>query len=103
MKGNLHRLIDKTNIEYAARKIHLLANFDRTEIVELILKNKVMNVTQIQTQLNYRQADTSQHLLIMHDYGFLKREKRGQMVFYSVDKKAIEEIIKISDDLYHSE
>jgi predicted transcriptional regulator len=102
MKKNLHLLIDSRKIMFATQKIHVLSNFNRIEIIDLILQNQALNVTQIHTQLNFRQTDTSQHLQVMHRYGFLNRERKGHKVFYSVDKKAVEEIVKISDDLYLS-
>jgi|WetSurMetagenome_2_1015567.scaffolds.fasta_scaffold1291888_1 predicted transcriptional regulator len=100
MKKNLHLLIDLKKICFTAKKIQVLAHADRVEIINLIILNQSMTGTQIQTRLNLRQADTSQHLLLMHKFGFLKREQKGQKVFYSVDEEAVEKIIKISEDLY---
>jgi len=99
MKKNLQDLVDNDKLIFAARKIMLLTNFDRTEIINLILQNQAMNVTQIHTQLNFRQPDTSAHLQLMHRYGIVNRERRGSAIYYSINEKAIEEMAKISEEL----
>jgi predicted transcriptional regulator len=100
MEKNLHKLINIKNLEFVAKKLRIIAHPNRLAIINLLNNNTGLNVGQIQKKLNFRKTDTSQHLMLMHSYGLLNRQRLGKSTIYSVNQKAIEEIIKISEDLF---
>jgi len=64
-----------------ANLLKTLANPKRLEIVHL-LRDKELNVSQMQEMLGLRQANLSQHLQVLRDNEILLSRKDGKQVFY---------------------
>ncbi|MEI6124807.1 MAG: metalloregulator ArsR/SmtB family transcription factor [Bacteroidota bacterium] len=91
--------LDTRSVEYAAKKIRTLSHPRRIEIVKLLEQNEQMSVTQIYERLNIIQAETSHHLALLKDYGILKKVRMGKKSIYSINQKALEDIISVSEEL----
>jgi len=89
MKKNLHQLIDLENVEYAARKFQILSNIKKGEIINLLQQNGAMSLKQIYTKLSFSQNETSVHVLLMYRCGYLKRERVGKTILFSVNRDVI--------------
>lgn len=74
--------------EKAAFTLKAIAHPVRLEIITILEKGP-KNVMQIQDELNIKQSMTSQHLKALADKEILKREKSGNRVFYSINKKEV--------------
>jgi len=100
MEKYLHQLIDIENIEYAARRFQILSNIKRGEIINLLLQNGALSLTHIYTKLGSNQNETSVNVMLMYRYGFLKRERQGKTILFSVNMELVEELVRISEELY---
>jgi DNA-binding transcriptional ArsR family regulator len=90
---------DVSKVKYVAKKFNIITHPTRVQIIELLLEKEKLNVTQIYEKLKLIQAETSLHLGLMKDYGILNKVREGKMSIYSVNKDALETILKISDEL----
>jgi len=97
MKSTLHLNIQK--VEYAARKIRSIAHPLRTAIIQLLNEHEQLNITQIINLIEVRQEEISHHLVLLRAYGILQKKRSGKMSIYSLDKKAFDLIISVSEEL----
>ncbi len=91
--------MDIQKIKYTAKKLKIATHPIRVEIIESILENKEMNVTQIYQKLNLNQPETSLHLGLMRQFGILNKVRRGKMSIYTVNEDDLNYILKISNEL----
>ena len=66
----------------------------RKEIVELVNKNGEMTVTQIFVSLRIEQSVASQHLAVLRSSNWLKTNREGKFIKYSVN---LDRFKKVSD------
>jgi DNA-binding transcriptional ArsR family regulator len=95
----LHQRIDNEKLKFAARKIKMLRVPDKIRIIDLLRENGILTSTEINTKLNFYQAQTSTHLTAILKYGILNCERRGNYRLYSVNENAIEEITRNIEEL----
>ncbi len=69
--------------ELHANLLKALAHPKRLEIVQL-LRDKELNVTQIQQMLGLPQANLSQHLMVLREEGVVLSRKKGKEVVYKM-------------------
>jgi ArsR family transcriptional regulator, zinc-responsive transcriptional repressor len=91
--------LDVVKLEFAAKKIRILTHPSRVKIIKLLEKHEKLNATQIFEKLNLLQAETSHHLTLLKEYGFLGKTRQGKMSIFSLNKEVLESIITISEDL----
>ena len=78
------------DMERMAQVLKLLAHPYRLKIIELLAAKKTMPVHSLVEQLALPQALVSRHLQRMQRAGLLKRERRGQEVWYSIgDRRSL--------------
>ncbi len=71
----------------------ILANPKRLEIIHLI-RDRELTVSELEEMLDMRQANISQHLMVLRDNHLVKTRREGTHIFYSLtDSK----ILKASD------
>jgi DNA-binding transcriptional ArsR family regulator len=58
-----------------------------------------MTVTEIYVKLRLEQSVASQHLAILRKAGFVKTERDGKFIYYSVNNDRLEELNKFVQDL----
>jgi ArsR family transcriptional regulator len=61
----------------------------RTKIL-MLLSSKAMTVNDIVDKLDLSQPTVSRHLAVLREAGAISDSRQGQQVFYSLNKKAIE-------------
>lgn len=81
-------LLNQDQLRAVARLFDLLAEPTRLDILQNI-KKKPLSVGEIVDATNAKQANISKQLGILHDAGLLRRERRGNLVFYSIDDPMI--------------
>jgi predicted transcriptional regulator len=102
IKPTIMKITDKMDIakvKFAAKKLRILSHYDRYEIIQLIIQQPGLNVTQIQNRIGLPQADTSGHLLLMKKFGILNSTRQGKSKIYSVNEKVFDHIEKVVKSL----
>lgn len=61
----------------------------RLSIIFLLDKEGIINVNKIYSSLNLEQSITSQHLKILRDNQIVITERKGKLIFYSLNYKRI--------------
>ncbi len=85
--------LDAKKLDEAASKLRAIAHPMRIAIIEMLDKNKQMNVTSIYKNLNIEQASASHHLNILKNKGILVSKRNGKKTFYSLRDEALTQII----------
>ena len=75
-------LLNIKKLEEAASKLRVIAHPMRIAIIELLLDNKKLNVTEIYGALGIEQASASHHLNLLKNKGILSSKRDGKNTFY---------------------
>lgn len=79
-----------------------LAHPIRIEILKK-LQGKEVCVCALNEDIEFSQANLSQHLKILRDAKIVVTEKRGMFIYYRIKNIKIMDIIKIASELCHEE
>ncbi|MEI6123614.1 MAG: metalloregulator ArsR/SmtB family transcription factor [Bacteroidota bacterium] len=90
----LSEQLDYSLIERTAKRISIMAHPMRATIIELLLINKRMSVTDIFMKLHILQAEASHHLTLLKDFGIVKRVREGKKSMYYVDMPYFERLME---------
>ncbi|MBI3622710.1 helix-turn-helix transcriptional regulator [Candidatus Pacearchaeota archaeon] len=84
---------------YGAYKIFFgtLVSEPRLKIINL-LRNEKKNVSEIMKELNMDQTAVSHDLARLRQCGFVKTEREGKFVYYSLNEKTINRIMGLIDE-----
>ena len=85
--------IDLKSLIRVSQKYKLLANPITAKIIRLLLENEPLNVQSIEKHISLSQPTTSHYLSMMRYMGFVKSDKSGRMIFYSLNKEHIETLL----------
>lgn len=91
--------VDLLNVKKAALVLRALNHKLRQQILKLINEQGKITVTEIYVKLRLEQSVASQHLAILRKAGFVKTERDGKFIYYSVNKKRLEELNHFVSDL----
>src|SRR6266496_804372 len=91
--------VDLYNVKKAAMVLRAINHKLRQQILKLIDENGKMTVTEIYVKLRLEQSVASQHLAILRKAGFVKTERDGKFIYYSVNNDRLEELNKFVHDL----
>jgi len=91
--------VDLYNIKKAAMVLRAINNKLRQQILKLIDESGRMTVTEIYVKLRLEQSVASQHLAILRKAGFVKTERDGKFIYYSVNTERLEELNKFVKEL----
>lgn len=78
------------NIEPGAQIFLACSDTARLRILQLILTNGEMCITDLETILEFTQAKTSRHLIYLKNSGILTSRKYNQWVFYQVKDEVLD-------------
>ena len=81
----------------AAFVLRALNNGLRQKIIRLLHKQQRIHVTDIYVRLRIEQSVASQHLAILRREGFVKAEREGKTIYYSLNYERfvdVDELIK---------
>jgi DNA-binding transcriptional ArsR family regulator len=76
-------------VKESAELFKLLSVDKRIEIIEL-LKKEPMSVNALAEALGITQSAVSQHLRVLKSAGFVKDERQGYWIYYSLNKDTLE-------------
>jgi DNA-binding transcriptional ArsR family regulator len=72
--------------------LRALNNGLRQKILKLIHTHKCMNVTTIYIKLHIEQSVASQHLRILREAHFVKTQRNGKEVYYSLNYERLDQV-----------
>jgi DNA-binding transcriptional ArsR family regulator len=91
--------VDLHNLKKAALVLRAINHKLRQQILKLIDENGRMTVTEIYVKLRLEQSVASQHLAILRKAGFVKTDRDGKFIYYSVNTERLEELNKFVKEL----
>ncbi len=91
--------MDLIGLKKAALILRAINHSLRQQIVKLISTNGKMSVTEIYIQLRLEQSVASQHLAILRKAGYVKTDRDGKFIHYSVNNSRLEEVNGFIKDL----
>jgi len=91
--------VDLHNVKKAALVLRAINHKLRQQILKLIEEHGKMTVTEIYVKLRLEQSVASQHLAILRKAGFVKTERDGKFIYYSVNNDRLEELNKFVGEL----
>ena len=91
--------VDIQNIKKAALVLRAFNHKLRQQILRLINEKKRITVTEIYLKLRLEQPVASQHLAILRKAGFVKTERNGKFIYYTVNYKRLDELDKFVHEL----
>jgi DNA-binding transcriptional ArsR family regulator len=84
--------IDLLNVKKASLVLRAINHKLRQQILKLIDEQSKITVTEIYVKLRLEQSVASQHLAILRKAGFVKTDRDGKYIYYSVNTQRIEEV-----------
>ena len=91
--------LDLIGLKKSALILRAINHKLRQQIMKLINENEKMTVTEIYIQLRLEQSVASQHLAILRRAGFVKTDREGKFIYYSVNAGRLEEVNKLIHEL----
>src|SRR5688572_16553942 len=91
--------VDLLNVKKAALILRSVNHKLRQQILKLIDEHGKMTVTEIYVKLRLEQSVASQHLAILRKAGFVKTDRDGKFIYYSVNTSRLEELDKFVREL----
>ena len=88
-----NRQLDFGALSEAAECLKILAHPSRLQIVQMLLSGETYTVNEIAEASDLAQPTTSDHLRLMQRCGFLKSEKEGRTVYYSIAEPHLKDIM----------
>ena len=87
-----------SKINAASQMLKGVAHPLRLAIMEMLVDQKQMCVTDIHENLEIEQAVASQHLKILKDRGIIHSEKVGKQCFYSIQNDKFKQLLKLINE-----
>src|SRR5215510_13678581 len=91
--------VDLLNVKKASLILRAINHKLRQQILKLIDEQGKITVTEIYVKLRLEQSVASQHLAILRKAGFVKTERDGKFIYYTVNAERIEELNKFVKSL----
>jgi DNA-binding transcriptional ArsR family regulator len=91
--------VDLLNLKKAALILRALNHKLRQQILLLIDEHGRITVTELYVKLRLEQSVASQHLAILRKAGFVKTERDGKFIYYTVNTPRLRELNRFVDEL----
>jgi len=91
--------VDLLNVKKSALILRAVNHKLRQQILKLIDESGKMTVTELYVKLRLEQSVASQHLAILRKAGFVKTDRDGKFIYYSVNTNRMEELNKFMNEL----
>ena len=91
--------VDFLHVKKAALTLRAMNHKLRQQILKLIDEHQKMTVTEIYVKLRLEQSVASQHLAILRKAGFVKTERDGKFIYYSINTSRLQEMNRFVGDL----
>ncbi len=84
-------------LEQVARRFRVLSEPIRLRIVNLLREGE-KSVTELTAELHTSQPNVSKHLKLLSESGILRREQRGNTVYYAIADRSIFQLCDVVCD-----
>lgn len=91
--------VDLLEVKKASLVLRALNHKLRQQILKLIDESGKMTVTELYVKLRLEQSVASQHLAILRKAGFVKTQRDGKFIYYSVNINRIHELNRFVNEL----
>jgi len=91
--------LDYGNLRRAVLTLRALNHPLRKKLVTMIEEKRKVTVTEIYSSFKIEQSVASQHLAILRRADILTTQREGKFIYYGVNKKRIEEITALVEEL----
>lgn len=91
--------VDLLNVKKAALVLRAINHKLRQQILKQIDEQGKMTVTELYVKLRLEQSVASQHLAILRKAGFVKTDRDGKFIYYSVNTDRMQELNQFVDSL----
>lgn len=91
--------VDLLNVKKAALILRAVNHKLRQQILQQIDEQGKMTVTDLYVKLRLEQSVASQHLAILRKAGFVKTDRDGKFIYYSVNANRMQELNQFVDEL----
>jgi DNA-binding transcriptional ArsR family regulator len=81
-------------IDMIAERFRVLSESIRLQILQALREGE-LTVTELTRELDISQPNASKHLRILQDAGILRRDQRGNSVYYSIADDSIFELCEL--------
>ena len=91
--------VNLLNIKKAALVLRAINHKLRQQILRQIDEHEKITVTELYIKLRLEQSVASQHLAILRKAGYVKTERNGKFIYYSVNTSRLEEVNQLVANL----
>jgi DNA-binding transcriptional ArsR family regulator len=91
--------VDLLNLKKASLILRAINHKLRQQILKLIDEQGKITVTEIYVKLRLEQSVASQHLAILRKAGFVKTERDGKFIYYTVNPARLEDLNRFVESL----
>jgi len=91
--------VDLLNLKKASLILRAINHRLRQQILKLIDEQGRITVTEIYVKLRLEQSVASQHLAILRKAGFVKTDRDGKFIYYTVNPSRLEDLNKFVESL----
>lgn len=91
--------VNLLNIKKAALVLRAINHKLRQQILKQIDEHGKLTVTELYVKLRLEQSVASQHLAILRKAGFVKTERNGKFIYYSVNTNRLKEVNSLANNL----
>lgn len=91
--------VDLLNVKKAALILRAVNHKLRQQILRLIDEHGKLTVTELYLKLRLEQSVASQHLAILRKAGFVKTDRDGKFIYYSVNVSRMEDLNQFIEQL----
>lgn len=98
-EANSMLTVDTLSVKKAALILRAFNHKLRQQILKLIDTQEKMTVTEIYVKLRIEQSVASQHLAILRKADFVKTEREGKFIYYTINTDRMKELNQFVSDL----
>jgi DNA-binding transcriptional ArsR family regulator len=91
--------VDLLNVKKASLILRAINHKLRQQILKLIAEQGKITVTELYVKLRLEQSVASQHLAILRKAGFVKTDRDGKFIYYSVNNSRLDDLNKFVESL----
>ena len=91
--------VDTLNVKKAALILRAFNHKLRQQILKLIDTQEKVTVTEIYVKLRIEQSVASQHLAILRKADFVKTERDGKFIYYTINTDQMKDLNRFVSDL----
>jgi DNA-binding transcriptional ArsR family regulator len=91
--------LDLMNLKKAAVILRAINHKLRQQMLRLLDEHKRLTVTELYIHLRLEQSVASQHLAILRRAGFVKTQRDGKFIYYTVNTDRLSDVNKLIADL----